>query len=195
MGESNRVFIGNIQPESITEDDLKSYFEKFGETTDVYMPFNQATGQKKNFAFITYTDSSAAQQVIAAGTHTVNSIELAAKAAAPKNDKGKGKGGGKGGGWDSGKGYAGLKIRCIRNPLFHTSTFGPFSAVSTCQIATLASFFNIFRDLSNLQLLFGEKLHSFAPIQIRSFRQHKMLRFAQSAAQSLAAASSSVPSR
>ena len=47
------------------------------------------------------------------------------------------------------------------NPLLHASIFGPFSAVSTFQIARLGSFSSIFRDLHDV--------HSFAPVQSQKF--------------------------
>ena len=48
-------------------------------------------------------------------------------------------------------------------PLFHTSTFGPLSAVSTFQTARLGSPFSIrfFRDLQDM--------HSFTPLQSQGF--------------------------
>ena len=45
--------------------------------------------------------------------------------------------------------------------LFHTSTFGPFSVVSTPIFASKSSFFSISRDLQDV--------HSFAPVQSQQF--------------------------
>ena len=54
--------------------------------------------------------------------------------------------------------YIGLNVRRSSNCLFHTSIFGPFSDVSTFQIAILgSSFFQHFLDLQGA--------HSFAPLQ------------------------------
>ena len=57
----------------------------------------------------------------------------------------------------------GSKIGCKCNGVNHTCTFGPFSAVSTPQLARVGSFFSICQDLSNL--------HCFALLQPRTFRQ------------------------
>ena len=43
--------------------------------------------------------------------------------------------------------WIGLDIRSTSNPLLRTSASGPFSAVSTFQIARLGSLFSIFRDM------------------------------------------------
>jgi len=52
---SKRVFVGRV-PESLTADDLREYFSKFGEITDVFMP-----KPYRAFAFVTFSEAEVAQ--------------------------------------------------------------------------------------------------------------------------------------
>lgn len=51
--ESNRLFVGNLNL-SVTEDDLRRYFDIFGPMDYINLHFDSATGRSKGFAFIQY---------------------------------------------------------------------------------------------------------------------------------------------
>ena len=57
-----KLFVGRC-PDTVTTDDLREYFGKFGSLSDVYIP-----KPFKNFAFITYACSDDGKEVIA-GNH------------------------------------------------------------------------------------------------------------------------------
>ncbi len=52
----NKVFIGNLPPGSVSEDDLRSAFEKFGVVEQVVL--------KPGFAFVKMADDAASAQAI-----------------------------------------------------------------------------------------------------------------------------------
>eukprot|EP00088_Acartia_fossae_P001369 TRINITY_DN1052_c0_g1_i1.p1 TRINITY_DN1052_c0_g1~~TRINITY_DN1052_c0_g1_i1.p1 ORF type:complete len:826 (-),score=249.95 TRINITY_DN1052_c0_g1_i1:517-2994(-) len=53
VGESGRIFVRNLSY-TVTEDDLREMFEKFGPLTEVNLPIDKMTRRSKGFAFITF---------------------------------------------------------------------------------------------------------------------------------------------
>jgi RNA recognition motif-containing protein len=52
----NKLFIGGINNDKLNENDLKNYFEKYGNIISLYIPKNKETLKPKNFGFITFDD-------------------------------------------------------------------------------------------------------------------------------------------
>eukprot|EP00416_Gambierdiscus_australes_P030347 CAMPEP_0171085842 /NCGR_PEP_ID=MMETSP0766_2-20121228/19175_1 /TAXON_ID=439317 /ORGANISM="Gambierdiscus australes, Strain CAWD 149" /LENGTH=118 /DNA_ID=CAMNT_0011543435 /DNA_START=84 /DNA_END=436 /DNA_ORIENTATION=+ len=89
---ANRIYIAGLNG-SVNEDDLRQYFGKFGPTVDVYIPFNVSSGQKKNFAFVTFATELAAKEAIASSPHQLKGISLDVRVCKPKpGDSGAGVG-------------------------------------------------------------------------------------------------------
>lgn len=74
-----KVFVGRCT-EDMTADDLKDYFSKFGEVTDVFIP-----KPFRAFAFITFLDPEVAQS-LCGEDHIVKGVSVHVSNAAPKTD-------------------------------------------------------------------------------------------------------------
>lgn len=74
-----KVFVGRCT-EDMTADDLKDYFSKFGEVTDVFIP-----KPFRAFAFITFLDPEIAQS-LCGEDHIVKGVSVHVSNAAPKTD-------------------------------------------------------------------------------------------------------------
>ena len=96
-----KVFVGRCT-EDMTADDLRSYFSKFGEVIDVFIP-----KPFRAFAFVTFADPDVAQS-LCGEDHIVKGASVHVSTAAPKADKmGGGGPGGMGGGDRRGYGNPG----------------------------------------------------------------------------------------
>jgi RNA recognition motif-containing protein len=60
-----KVFVGNLAF-SATEADISELFSQYGEVIGVNLRTDRATGKKKGFGFVTFSESSSAQAAIAA---------------------------------------------------------------------------------------------------------------------------------
>ncbi len=49
----NKIYVGNIAF-TVTEDDLKEAFSKYGPVEDIKLVIDRATGQSRGFCFITF---------------------------------------------------------------------------------------------------------------------------------------------
>jgi len=74
-----KVFVGRCT-EDMTAEDLKEYFSKFGEVTDVFIP-----KPFRAFAFITFLDPEVAQS-LCGEDHIVKGVSVHVSNAAPKTD-------------------------------------------------------------------------------------------------------------
>ncbi|KAK3691683.1 hypothetical protein RRG08_044901, partial [Elysia crispata] len=101
---NRKIFIGRVT-EDINADDLRSYFCKYGEVVDVFIP-----KPYRAFAFVTFADAETAQN-LCGEDHIIKGASVHVSSAAPKSfDKGGdrksyGQGGyNQGGGWGQGRG-------------------------------------------------------------------------------------------
>lgn len=79
---ANRIFVTKLAHE-MTEDDVRNYFETFGELIDFYMPFT-SEGKHKGIAFISFSEADMKAAVLEEETHLINGIEIVVDEAAPK---------------------------------------------------------------------------------------------------------------
>ena len=80
---NSKVFIGRCT-EDITADDLRDYFSKFGEVTDVFIP-----KPFRAFAFVTFFSAEVAQS-LCGEDHIVKGTSVHVSTAAPKSDPNRG---------------------------------------------------------------------------------------------------------
>jgi len=59
----SRIFVARIPP-SVTEADFRSYFEQYGEMTDLYMPKDPSTKGHRGIGFITFASSESVDNLI-----------------------------------------------------------------------------------------------------------------------------------
>jgi len=97
---SCKIFVARLS-ETITADDLKEHFEKFGPVTDVYIP-----KPFRSFAFVTFQESKIAQSLFGKD-HLIKGVSVHIGSAQPRMKQGHehgGGGGGRGGGQYGGRG-------------------------------------------------------------------------------------------
>jgi hypothetical protein len=80
-----KVFVGRCT-EEMSGDDLREYFSKYGEVTDVFIP-----RPFRAFAFVTFLDPDIAQS-LCGEDHIIKGISVHVSSAAPKTDSGIGRG-------------------------------------------------------------------------------------------------------
>ncbi|XP_076318425.1 TAR DNA-binding protein 43-like isoform X2 [Tachypleus tridentatus] len=78
---SRKVFVGRCT-EDLTADDLREYFSKYGEVTDVFIP-----KPFRAFAFVTFMDPEVAQS-LCGEDHIVKGTSIHVSNAVPKNESG-----------------------------------------------------------------------------------------------------------
>jgi len=112
--ESKKIFVGGLDL-SVTEEDFKEYFSKFGEITDAVVMVDKETGRSRGFGFISYSSDQAVRDVIR-DNHEIKGKFVEVKQAEPRESRqqggrsgggrsDRGRGGGRGrGGFSSGRG-------------------------------------------------------------------------------------------
>lgn len=103
-----KIYVGNISFRS-TEDGLRDLFGQFGQVDEASIVTDRETGRSRGFAFVTMSDSNAAQQAIEAlNGKEFDGRTLTVNEARPKTPGGGGGGrGGYGGGGGGRGGYGG----------------------------------------------------------------------------------------
>jgi len=84
--EDRKIFVGGLSWET-RDQQLKEYFEKFGEVESVNLKLNPQTGRSRCFAFIVFKESSSVKPVFDAGDHAINSKKVDVKQAKAKPGK------------------------------------------------------------------------------------------------------------
>lgn len=80
------IYVGNL-PYSISEDELKSAFAKFGAVTSVKIIMDKATGRSKGFAFVEMANSSEGNQAIKSLNETdLNGRNIKVNEARPREE-------------------------------------------------------------------------------------------------------------
>lgn len=81
------IYVGNIAY-SMSEEDLKDEFEKFGEVSVVKIITDRDTGRSKGYGFVEMDDDGAAQEAIASLNGTeMQGRELRVNEARPREDR------------------------------------------------------------------------------------------------------------
>ncbi len=90
------LYVGNLSYD-VTENDLKSAFEQFGEVTEVRLIIDKATNRSKGFGFVEMPDKAQAEEAIEElNGQELMGREITVNVAKPKTDR-PGGGGGRGG--------------------------------------------------------------------------------------------------
>nr|DAD41575.1 TPA_asm: hypothetical protein HUJ06_015898 [Nelumbo nucifera] len=70
---------------SLTEEEFKSYFEKFGRITDVVVMYDSTTHRPRGFGFITFDSEESVESVMQKSFHELNDKTVEVKRAVPKD--------------------------------------------------------------------------------------------------------------
>ncbi|XP_042496420.1 heterogeneous nuclear ribonucleoprotein 1-like [Macadamia integrifolia] len=81
---TKKIFVGGLSS-SLTEEEFKSYFEKFGRVTDVVVMYDSVTHRPRGFGFITFDSEEAVESVMQKNFHELNDKFVEVKRAVPKD--------------------------------------------------------------------------------------------------------------
>ncbi|CAI9110175.1 OLC1v1010154C1 [Oldenlandia corymbosa var. corymbosa] len=80
-----RIFVARIPP-SVSEAAFRSYFEQYGEITDLYMPKDPSTKSHRGIGFVTFADAGSVDDLMAE-THELGGSTIVVDRATPKEDE------------------------------------------------------------------------------------------------------------
>ncbi|KAF5456070.1 hypothetical protein F2P56_025583 [Juglans regia] len=80
---TKKIFVGGLSA-SITEEEFKNYFERFGKVTDVVVMHDSTTHRPRGFGFITFDSEEAVVNVMQNSFHELNGRLVEVKRAVPK---------------------------------------------------------------------------------------------------------------
>ena len=69
-GMYRKIFVGGL-PSTVTEDDLRKHFERFGRISEVELLRCRETNRLRGFAFVTFEDEDSADKCIQRRTHEI----------------------------------------------------------------------------------------------------------------------------
>ncbi|KAL6519878.1 nuclear ribonucleoprotein 1 [Orobanche minor] len=95
---TKKIFVGGL-PQTLNEDEFRSYFEVYGSVTDVVIMYDQQTSRPRGFGFISFDSEDAVRRVLHKNFHELNGKQVEVKLATPRDGGGgRSVGGGPGGG-------------------------------------------------------------------------------------------------
>jgi len=83
-GDVKKIFVGGLTQEA-RDDDLRKYFEPYGNIIDAVVMMDRGTQRSRGFGFVTFDDPSAVARAMSM-THTILGKAVEVKRAEPKQD-------------------------------------------------------------------------------------------------------------
>lgn len=83
---NEQVYVGNL-PYRVSEDDLREYFSRYGETQSVRIIRDFKTGRSKGYAFVTYLSSDHANAALAAHGQDMRGRSMVVRIAKPRQSQ------------------------------------------------------------------------------------------------------------
>lgn len=80
---TKKIFVGGLSS-NMTEEEFKSYFERFGRTTDVVVMHDGVTNRPRGFGFVTYDSEDSVEVVMQSNFHELSDKRVEVKRAIPK---------------------------------------------------------------------------------------------------------------
>ncbi|MBA0772118.1 hypothetical protein Gotri_007554 [Gossypium trilobum] len=80
-----KIFVGGL-PRSITNEELKGYFEKFGSIVDAVVIHDKETKRSRGFGFVTYEAEESANLVLRTNFHLLNNKRVEVKKVSPRQE-------------------------------------------------------------------------------------------------------------
>ncbi|XP_021946898.1 RNA-binding protein Musashi homolog Rbp6 isoform X2 [Folsomia candida] len=81
--DPGKMFIGGLSWQTSPES-LRDYFSKFGEIAEVMVMKDPTTRRSRGFGFVTFSDPSAVDKILAQGTHELDGKKIDPKVAFPR---------------------------------------------------------------------------------------------------------------
>lgn len=88
VGLYRKVFVGGL-PSSVTEDDLRNYFERYGRVNEVELLRDRETGRLRGFAFVTFDEEDCADKCLQRRSHEICKKICEVKRAQTRSNLGK----------------------------------------------------------------------------------------------------------
>ncbi|KAG8498272.1 hypothetical protein CXB51_006834 [Gossypium anomalum] len=80
-----KIFVGGL-PRSITDEEFKGYFEKFGSIVDAVVIHDKETKRSRGFGFVTYEAEESANLVLRTNFHLLNNKRVEVKKVTPRKE-------------------------------------------------------------------------------------------------------------
>lgn len=80
---TKKIFVGGLSA-SLTEEEFKNYFERFGRITDVVVMHDSSTNRPRGFGFVTFDSEESVENVMQKNFHELNNRLVEVKRAVPK---------------------------------------------------------------------------------------------------------------
>ncbi|GLT62958.1 hypothetical protein SLA2020_355580 [Shorea laevis] len=81
---TKKIFVGGLSA-SLTEDEFRNYFSRFGRITDVVVMHDSTTNRPRGFGFVTFDSEDSVENVMQKSFHELNSRFVEVKRAVPKD--------------------------------------------------------------------------------------------------------------
>ncbi|EPS59086.1 hypothetical protein M569_15724, partial [Genlisea aurea] len=85
--QTKKIFVGGLSA-SLTEDEFRRYFEKFGRINDVVVMHDNMTQRPRGFGFITFDSEDSVEEVMQTSFHELSGKLVEVKRAVPKDGNG-----------------------------------------------------------------------------------------------------------
>ncbi|XP_039259016.2 DAZ-associated protein 1-like [Styela clava] len=82
--QTHKIFLGGLAKDA-TEDDVRQYFHKFGEVTDVELIIDEVDKKHKGFGFVTFQEASAVDEIVRIHFHEIKGRRAEAKRKQPRD--------------------------------------------------------------------------------------------------------------
>ncbi|KAL9225659.1 hypothetical protein vseg_001555 [Gypsophila vaccaria] len=82
--KDKKIFVGGLSS-TLTEDEFKSYFEKFGRITDVVVMHDNNTNRPRGFGFITFESEEVVEKIMQKSHHELAGKRVEVKRAVPRD--------------------------------------------------------------------------------------------------------------
>ncbi|KAK9270279.1 hypothetical protein L1049_025856 [Liquidambar formosana] len=89
---TKKIFVGGLAA-SLTEEEFKNYFERFGRITDVVVMHDSSTNRPRGFGFITFDSEESVENVMQNSFHELSGKRVEVKRAVPKEGNNNGNNG------------------------------------------------------------------------------------------------------
>merc|ERR1719154_705624 len=83
-----KLFVRNLNCNTVTEENIRTYFAEFGDIETVQLPCHSDSGKVKGFAFVTFKESSSVDSVQRSRPHRLEGWQLETTRATPKEELG-----------------------------------------------------------------------------------------------------------
>ena len=86
MDSSKKIFVGGLEP-SITEEDLKIFFSKFGEVKEASVLFDNNRNASRGFGFVSFEDKNVVDMLVKQNNFSLKGRKIDVKRAQPKSEQ------------------------------------------------------------------------------------------------------------